>query len=115
MKYLAPLFMGAALLLVALSMAGGVLILLGSDQLDIGGDIARYSIGTLIFLAGPTILAGLWLGSRKPGLGAACQVGGATIFGICFSWTIIGPVLAVLVATLGVRRARRQARARRMA
>ncbi len=105
MNYSSLVFVGAALLLAALSMAGGVLILLGLEQLDIGGDIARYSIGTLVFLAGPLVITSLWLGRRKPGLGAACQVGGATIFGICFSWTIIGPVLALLVAALGVRRA----------
>lgn len=107
------LFIGASVLLAVLSMIGGILIVLGVDQLDIGGDIARYSIGTAVFLAGPAILAGLWLGRHKPGLGAACQVGGAAIFGVCFSWTIVGPILALLVAVLGVRKARRLVRERR--
>ncbi len=100
-------FVGGTMLLAVLGMVGGLLIILGIDQLDVGGDVAKYSIGTTVFLAGPLALAGLWASKRRPSLGAACQVGGAAIFGVCFSWTIVGPILALLVAVFGVRRARR--------
>jgi len=63
--------------------------------------------GAAVFLTGPLALAGLWASKRRPSLGAACQVGGAAIFGVCFSWTIVGPILALLVAVFGVRRSRR--------
>ncbi|MBI4198413.1 MAG: hypothetical protein HY533_04820 [Chloroflexi bacterium] len=104
------LFIGASTLLAALSLAGGMLIILGGDDINIGGDVAQYSIGSLVALAGPLILAGAWLGRRKPFFGATCQVGGVAIFGVCFSWTIVGPSLALLVAALSVRRAQRFSR-----
>jgi len=51
--------------------------------------------GAAVFLTGPLALAGLWASKRRPSLGAACQVAGAAIFGVCFSWTIVGHILAL--------------------
>ena len=98
--------MVVVVLVAALSVAVGVFIFTEAYDLDVGGDIGRFVAGTILVLAGPMTLAGLWWGVRQSqSRGCTLMVIGVVPVALCCWWTIFIPVLSLLVAVFGVRRA----------
>ena len=76
-------------LVAALSVAVGVFIFTEAYDLDVGGDIGRFVAGTILVLAGPMTLAGLWWGVRQSqSRGCTLMVIGVVPVALCCWWTI---------------------------
>ena len=67
----------------------------------------------ILLLNGLAILAGLRLIRGYPLAGGVAVLVASFVFSMAWYWTILGPVLAFILAVLGVRMARNEARARR--
>ena len=91
-------FLGIALLIVALSVALAVSNSLAADDTWVIANLGRFS--AVMIGVGPAvpILAGLWLGTRSPIVGRALVLAGAIAFGAVMWWTIVVPVLVLLLA-----------------
>ena len=102
--------LGLAVLLglLYLSMAVGA----GVDDAESNSIGYRVAWGSVSFLSGSAVLAGLWLTTRTPRLGGTLVVLGAFSPIWLLLWTWFIPIVAVVVAAYGVVRARRFARQR---
>ena len=106
---------GAALILAVISLAGGAMYLLGHFTVDTGGAARRIGVGITLTASGLAMLAGISASRRSAQSGGGMIAAGAVPAAVCFWWTGVVPVVALTVAAFGIRRARHQARARRMA
>ena len=105
-------FVGAALILAVISLAGGAMYLLGHFTVDTGGTAMRIGVGITLTASGLAMFAGIWASRRSTQSGGGMIAAGAVPAAVCFWWTGVVPVVALSVAAFGIRRARRQARAR---
>ena len=104
-------FVVAAAFLVAVSLAGGVMYLLGHLTADTGGTAMRVGVGTVLIVSGLAMSAGIWISRRSHRGSGGLIVPGAAVAAVCFWWTGVVPAVAVPVAFFGIRRARRRAAA----
>ncbi|MDA1347850.1 MAG: hypothetical protein O3A47_03155 [Chloroflexi bacterium] len=102
-------FVAAAALLVAVSIGGGVMYLLGHFTADTGGTAMRIGVGTVLIVSGLAMSAGIWISRRSHRGAGGLIVPGAAIAAMCFWWTGVVPAVALPVAFFGIRRARRRA------
>ncbi len=103
-------FLGLAVLLALFYIVIGVGYQASGDFDSVG---ERVAWGLAGFLAGALILAGLLMSKRSPRLGLSLLVLGAVPPAVAFWWTIVLPIVALLVAWFGVRRALGFARERK--
>ena len=106
--------LAGALLLSVVSVAGGVLYLLGQLTVDAGGTAMQVGVGTTLLAAGLALSVGIWASRRSEHDGGGLIAAGAVPAAVCFWWTGVVPAIALPVAFLGMRRARRQARTERV-
>ena len=107
-------FLALVAILAAVSLAGGVLYLLGHLSVDTGGAAMRVGVGITLIASGMALAGGLWA-SRRPGAsGGSLMAAGAVPAAVCFWWTGVVPAVALPVAAVGIVRARRQRRARKV-
>ena len=101
-------FLVTAAILAMVSLAGGVLYLLGHLSVDGGGTAMRIGVGVVLIASGLSISVGLWASRRPEQSGGGLIAAGAVPAAICFWWTGVVPIVALSVAFLGVRKARKQ-------
>lgn len=104
-------FLAIGVLLVTLSFLGGAAgILLGFPAtLNEMGP----TVGIVIpLLNGLAIAGAMWTIRRWPSAGVGLVVSAAGLFAMAWSWTILGPVLALLMGTFAVRKGQRVSEAR---
>ena len=92
-------FLGASVMLALLYAVCGVLVIGEWASLN-GGAWGIFAVA-----AGTMVLTGLWAGGRVPWLGGLLAVVGARSVAIAFWWTILAPVVALLVSYFAVTRA----------
>jgi hypothetical protein len=103
-------FLVMAATLATVSLAGGVLYLLGHFTVDVGGTAMRTGVGVTLVGSGLALLAGLWIGRHSGKSGGSLIAAGAVPAAVCFWWTGVVPAVALPIAAIGILRARRQAR-----
>jgi hypothetical protein len=107
-------FLALVAMLAAVSLAGGVLYLLGHFSVDTGGAAMRTGVGVTLIASGLALGGGLWVSRRSAGSGGSLMAAGAVPAAICFWWTGVVPAVALPIAAVGIVRARRQRRTRKV-
>lgn len=105
-------FLAVAEILAAVSLAGGVLYLVGQFNVDTGGASMRIGVGVTLIVSGLALSSGLWMSRRSGKSGGSLIAAGAVPAAVCFWWTGVVPAVALPVAAFGILRARRQGRIR---
>ena len=102
-------YLGASVPLALVYAVCGVLMIGGWAGMNDG------ALGVFAVVAGTLVLTGLWVGGRVPWLGGLLVAGGACSVAIVLWWTILLPVVALLVSHFALTRARRLGGNQRMA
>lgn len=90
-------FLGIGLLLAALSLALAAANLFAADDVWVVEKLGRIGAVTIGLIPALVILAGLGLRTRSPATGLALTFVGAIGFAIMMWWTILVPLLALLL------------------